>query len=184
MHRDETFNLIRHLWTFQPTYIHLTEQDMLRQISDAFEVDDEVTNRVQQKINNSENQRQRPSDEFSGRWGKLEDEISVMKDDEREIPDIDLGKDAQRKAYEIQRIKTETLQKLQQQAESLDRTEHLLKQQSSTVSQADRTLDGMESSVGQVKNLFTPNLHKNKVGQFEQKDRSVIIIFNLKKYIR
>merc|ERR1712137_1127788 len=35
MHREETFNLIRHLWTFQPTYVQLSEDDMLSQIKDA-----------------------------------------------------------------------------------------------------------------------------------------------------
>lgn len=112
MHRDETFNLIRHLWTFQPTYVHLSDSDMLSQIKDAFDVDDDVKEQVQQKLDASAGKK--PSGEFSGRWGELAEEIKTV--EECEVPDLDIGKRSMRLAHEIQEINTQTLERMQQQA--------------------------------------------------------------------
>ena len=74
---------------------------------------------------------------------------------------------------EIRDIQTSTLERLQSQAESLDRTEYQLKETRNSLAHGSRTLDGIESGAGQLKNMLTPNLHKGK-GPHEQIDRTVI----------
>lgn len=78
-----------------------------------------------------------------------------------------------RKIMEIRDIQTSTLERLQSQAESLDRTEYQLKETRNSLAHGSRTLDGIESGAGQLKNMLTPNLHKGK-GPHEQIDRTVI----------
>ena len=57
--------------------------------------------------------------------------------------------------------------------ESLDRTERNIKETDNYLKQAGRQLDGLESTVGQMKNTFTPNLHKNKLSAYEAINREV-----------
>eukprot|EP00339_Tiarina_fusa_P029983 CAMPEP_0117028154 /NCGR_PEP_ID=MMETSP0472-20121206/20495_1 /TAXON_ID=693140 ORGANISM="Tiarina fusus, Strain LIS" /NCGR_SAMPLE_ID=MMETSP0472 /ASSEMBLY_ACC=CAM_ASM_000603 /LENGTH=360 /DNA_ID=CAMNT_0004735561 /DNA_START=493 /DNA_END=1575 /DNA_ORIENTATION=+ len=138
---------------------------MLSQIKDAF---GDEAKEVEDKLKASDKKR---NGEFSGRWGELADEIQDV--EECEVQDLDMGKQSLRLAHEIRDLNAYSLDRLQQQAESLDRTQHHLKETDNNLNQANRTLDGMENGLGHVKNIFTPNVHKNKVGAFEKLDRTV-----------
>lgn len=107
MHRQEAYNLLRHLWTFQPTYVQLSENDLIKQIKD--EVED-----VQLDAPKPPVAKQTTQGEFNGRWGELSQNIQDMV--EYEAPDLSIGERSRQKALAIREQNTATLSRMQEQA--------------------------------------------------------------------
>ena len=160
MHREEAFNLLHHLWTFQPTYVQLSDRDLVNRIQE-----DTVSSTVDAE---SSPKQKKGKEELGGRWG-----LAMDMAEEREVSNVKVGEQSIQKMLEIREINASTLAKMEQQAESLDRTQHHISEAANYTKQGSRTLDGVGSTVGQVKNFVTPNLHKGGVGAFDKTDRGV-----------
>lgn len=177
-HRDEMFNLVNHLWQYQPTYVHLTEQQLLdfmtQGLGDSKRAKERDAARKKEKKEKLDaKQFKYDDDEFKGRWGEFAEDLRQHTAEDYEEVDTRVGQDALRTALEIRQIGAGTLARLEEQAESLDRTDRSIQETKVNVDQGDRILDGVESAVGQAKNLVTPNMHKRKLKAFEKTDRTI-----------
>lgn len=55
----------------------------------------------------------------------------------------------------------------------LDRVERNVLETKNNLDRGDRIIDGVSSIGGQLKNLVTPDMYKNKLGAYEKIDRTV-----------
>jgi hypothetical protein len=158
MHRTETLNLLNHLLHFQPTYVAIEKPVT------------EDTNTVAPSDGMAEAPKHgAKADAREGRWGALEEPSTA----DYEAVNLKVGDQALRLAAETRQVGQETLSRLKEQAEALDRIERNVLETRNNLDQGDRILDGVSSTAGQLKNMLTPNLHVNKFGAYEAKDRTV-----------
>ena len=108
MHRQEAYNLLRHLWTFQPTYVSLSEKELISQIKEEV-ADVSVPAPSKPAVG-----KQTTQGEFGGRWGELSQNIQNM--EEHEVADLSIGEKSRQKALAIREMNTATLARMQEQA--------------------------------------------------------------------
>jgi len=113
-------------------------------------------------------------DETQGqsRWNGMADGWQPDAEDYEKV-DLETGDRALRIAMETRQVGAETLARLKEQAEQLDRIERNVLETENNLDRGDRILDGMSSFGGQLKNLVTPDRYKNKYGAYEGQDRTV-----------
>lgn len=169
-HRDETFNLLNHLINYQPTYVYLNEDQLVQHIKKELSIDN-----GKNSPNVDPKAFVKKDEELQGRWGQFAAEIKQPTVDDYETVDLKTGEQALRTAMEIRQIGSETLTKMTEQAEALDRIERNILETKNNLDRGDRILDGVSSVGGQLKNLVTPDMYKNKFGAYEAKDRSINI---------
>jgi len=171
LHRDEAFNLLNHLINYQPTYVYLNEEQLVNHIKKEMAV--KGNEKKAKDINPKDFI---AKDEFQGRWGDFANEIKkpVTAADYEQV-DLKTGDQALKTAMEIREMGAETLTRLKEQAEALDRIERNVGETKNNLDRGDRIIDGVSSVGGHLKNLVTPDMYKNKYGAYEAKDRTVVV---------
>jgi len=169
VHRDETFNLLNHLINYQPTYVYLNEEELVHHIRQELSIEGKSASDVNPKDFIAKDQDR----ELDGRWGAFANEVKKGTVEDYEKINLKVGDDALRLAEEIKELGAETLSRMKEQAETLDRVERNVLETKNNLDRGDRIIDGVSSVGGQLKNLVTPDMYKNKLGAYEKKDRTV-----------
>ena|SRR3990167_5329708 len=109
MHQEETYNLLKHLWTFQPTYVEFSSEQMFNQVLKEYTGPQGVD--VGELSSFSE---MREKSQANGRWSEFQSTLHPAQEYEKH--DLSLTQKVLSEAEQVRSIQAETSAKLLSQA--------------------------------------------------------------------